>query len=261
MKGRLGLYRRLRAGGVRSSSLLLYPIRRRLPRPYNLLELRSGESFRSPPNEELTTIFDEVWVDQRYLPADWDPALRPTVIDVGANVGVFTIWAARYLGAERIVAVEPAPDTSRELRGNLERNSVEAQVLEAAVGRTSGEATLHRRGAPARDTLFTTDRYGSRFEPTARVRLVTLDEVFSLFEIESCDLLKLDCEGAEYEILGAAGNETLASVRHLVAEYHVGLNDQRPHELRRLLEDNGFDVTVFPPLDVEGGHLHARRRI
>jgi FkbM family methyltransferase len=260
MGGRLKTYRRLRAGGVRASSLLLYPVRRRLPRPYNLLQLEHGESFRSPPDEELLTLIEEVWIDERYLPGDFKPPCK-TVVDVGANVGVFTIWAARRLGARRILAIEPAPDTARQLRENLRRNGVRAEVLQAAVGGASGERILYRRGAPGRDTLFSTDNYASRFEALAPVRVLTLDEVVSSLQVKSCDLLKLDCEGAEYEILEASSEATLAKVRHLVAEYHVGLNELGPEQLRRILERRGFDVTIFPPLDVEGGHLHATRRI
>ena len=80
-----------------------------------------------------------------------------------------------------------------------------------------------------------------------------------MFAIECCDLLKIDAEGSEYDILLGARPETLAKVRHMAIEYHVGLNEHRPEELEAHLERLGFATTRFPPLDVEGGHLHASR--
>ena len=71
---------------------------------------------------------------------------------------------------------------------------------------------------------------------------------------------EIDAEGAEYDILLEARPETLARVRHIAVEYHVGVNEHRPEELESRLEGLGFEVTRFPPLDVAGGHLHASRR-
>src|SRR5829696_7537799 len=105
----LSAYHRLVAGGVRRLSALSYPLRRRLPRPENRLDLTTGESLVSPVGEPLLALFEEIWIRQSYLPAAWTPTPRPTVVDVGANVGVFSLWAIRRLGAARVVAIEPSP--------------------------------------------------------------------------------------------------------------------------------------------------------
>ena len=260
MKEQLASYWRLVSGGVTASSLLLYPIRRRLPQGRNRLDLRSGESLRSTPEEQLLTLVEEVWVAEKYRPPDWSPTPSMTVVDVGANVGVFTTWAAHRLRARRVVAVEPAGDSVEQLRDNLRRNGVEAEIVQAALGGESGQRLLYRRGAPSLDTLYHHDRYNSTFSEVEIVSVLTLDEIFSRFALDRCDLLKLDCEGAEYEILGATTPATLKKIRHVVGEYHVGLNDHESLELADILERAEFDVRLFPLLDVEGGYLHAARR-
>jgi hypothetical protein len=93
------------------------------------------------------------------------------------------------------------------------------------------------------------------------VWVATLDDVFTTLAIDRCDLLKLDCEGAEYEIIFGASNATLAKIRHIVAEYHVGLDEFGPSSLQRFLEQRNFAVTCFAPLDEESGYLHASRRV
>jgi 2-polyprenyl-3-methyl-5-hydroxy-6-metoxy-1,4-benzoquinol methylase len=104
----LHAYHRLVAGGVQRSSVLVYPLRRRLPRPKNRLDLTTGDSLVSPAEEPLLALFEEIWIRESYLPTAWTPTTAPKVIDVGANVGVFSLWAARRLGAARVVAIEPS---------------------------------------------------------------------------------------------------------------------------------------------------------
>jgi len=215
----------------------------------------------APADEPLLSLFDEVWLRESYLPRGWTPVPAPTVVDVGANVGVFTVWAAKRLGAGRIVAIEPSPDMVRTLRANIARNRIgQATVLDVALGGDPREATLYRRAAGALDTLFDRDNYASRFQTVANVRVTTLDDVFSTCEVDVCDLLKLDCEGAEYEILFNAGESTLAKIRHIAGEYHVGLNEYGADSVQRFLESRGFAVSCSELRDEESGYFHAARR-
>jgi FkbM family methyltransferase len=220
-----------------------------------------GSRLVAGPSEPLLSLFREVWIDDTYRPARFLASPSTTVVDIGANVGVFAVWAARRLGASRVVAVEPNPMSARALRVNLATNRIPgASVEEAAVAREEGSATLYRRSAGNdRCTLYQQDAYGSDFEPVGTVRTVTLDGVFRTHEVGTCDVLKLDCEGAEYDILAATSAPVFARIRHIVAEWHVGLNGHQPDELRDLLRAHGFDVVRFTTTDIEGGMLHASR--
>lgn len=260
-RSRVNLYRDLVAAGVRPSSALLYPLRRRIPRrARNRIDLVTGAALVSSLDELLLKQFGEIWMGRGYLPHAWGQIDRPTVIDIGANVGVFTVWAAQELEPGRIIAIEPSPQSARLLRENLTRNEIaNAEVIEVAVGGQRDEVSLYRRGDSERNTVYPRDRVGSRFELAGRVRMIMLDDVFELFRVESCDLLKLDCEGAEYEILFGASEASLTRIRHIVGEYHEGLNEHMAHELRDFLQHRGFEVTLFPPMDEEGGHFHASR--
>ena len=205
-------------------------------------------------------MFDEIWTSHAYLPAGWGDRGQTTVIDVGANVGVFTVWASRVLRPGRIVAIEPSPEAVVLLRRNLKRNGVtRTTVAQFAVAGHRGTATLYRRGAPSMNTLFQHDRYGSHFEPVADVPLLTLDNVMDRYGIERCDLLKLDCEGAEYQALFGASKETLAKITNIVGEYHEGMSAHGSVELMTFLERQGFEVIRFPAMDEEGGHFCAAR--
>jgi FkbM family methyltransferase len=260
------MVRSLIAAGVTPRSALTLPIRRRLPLPGGTqIRLRDGTTFAAAPGESLLPALlqiSEIWGQRAYLPTDWPGNADATVVDVGANIGVFSVWAVRELGAARVIAVEPGPAAVGALRGNIGRNRLDrVELIPVALGRDPRTATLFSRGPSSMNTLFQRDLYGSDFEEEAQVEVITLDDLFERFGIDRCDLLKLDCEGAEYESPAGAGDETLGRVSRIVGEYHEGLAQGGPESLRRQLEVHGFVVKVFAPLDEEGGHFHAWRSV
>ena len=261
MAAYLGVMRKLRSAGATPGSIVLFPIRRRLSNGRNVIVLRSGLRISSPPAEPLLHIFCEVWVEQRYILPSWEFAPGGTVIDIGAHVGVFALWAATRAPATRVICLEPSPVCFEYLCANAAACRLDSIVtLHAACGAAGGTRTLYSRGVDALNSLYTRDLLGSAFHALCQVPMLTLDDVFARCSVEACDLLKLDCEGAEYEILFAASPSTLAKVRRVALEYHVGLNEHGPGELEQFLSDRGFDVQRTPLLDPEGGYMYAQRR-
>jgi FkbM family methyltransferase len=250
----------LLGAGVKPSSVLLFPIRRRLRNARNQLDLAKGLALHSPPGEPLLAMFREIWIEGCYRPRGLSRDADATIVDIGSNVGVFAIWAAVSFPRARVIAVEPAKELGHWLRSNLARNGLEnVTVVETACGGAMGSAVLNRRGPGAMNTLYAKDNYGSDFTRGDVTRVVTLEALFDELGIESCDLLKLDCEGAEYEILLNSSAGLLARIDNIVMEYHVGLNDHTPAELARHLEAHGFSVACSPLTDVESGYLRASR--
>lgn len=252
---------RLRKGGATLASIILYSVRQRLASPYNRIDTVNGVSIVSPVGEPLAGLFEEIWVDDCYTRGGFEIGPGDTIVDIGANVGVFTLWVASRSPEARVIAVEPSSRLCSALRKNLASSRARnVTVIEAACGGRHGEATLYRRGSEVANSLYCRDAYGSRFTVLARVPVVTLDEVFDDCGVGSCALLKLDCEGAEYEILLGARRETLLKMSRISMEYHIGLNEHRAEELETLLGANGFEVERMPRIDEEGGYLYATRR-
>jgi FkbM family methyltransferase len=134
--------------------------------------------------------------------------IRPgmTVIDVGANVGLFSLHAARQLsGCGCVVAFEPAPDTFRLLKDNIQVNG----FLETGLVRLLRQAVLDRAGA-ARLAVYPDDCGLNTLFPaaeppqTVEVEAVSLDSALS--GSRRVDVVKIDAEGAEPRIIrGMAG--------------------------------------------------------
>jgi FkbM family methyltransferase len=160
------------------------------------------------------------------------------VIDIGANIGVYSLWAARR-GAT-VSAFEPEPETFACLVANTTGTHI-TPFQAAVVGAPRVVARLYL--SDVRSTRHTlTGREivsGRELTDVVEVPAITLDEVLA----EGCDLLKLDCEGAEFEILAAVSEESLSRALRIILEFHRSIGT--PETLTRRLERAGFETSVL----------------
>jgi FkbM family methyltransferase len=161
-----------------------------------------------------------------------------TVLDIGANIGLFSLCAARAAKPAAVYAFEPHPDNFRLLRENIALNRLGRRIhaLPHAVAGAAGERVLHVETAMGRHSLV------AGAGPGLRVSCVTLAGVLDAHRIGGSVCLKIDCEGAEHEILGGAPPGVLDRLQAIGGEYHdVGGRDLFD-ALARRLSAAGFDV-------------------
>jgi FkbM family methyltransferase len=165
----------------------------------------------------------EVWVEECYRP----PAPIPfdTVVDLGTNIGLTSLWYARH-GASRLLCVEPVPANMRLARRNLAQNGVTAEFVQAAVGARDGTARF--RVDPSYSTRGHLDRDGELEVPV--VSMATL-----VSRVGQVDLVKMDIEGAEIELLRAP-ESWIDRVNAIIIEFDRG----DPRELGGVLNTHGF---------------------
>ena len=187
-----------------------------------------------------------------------------TVIDVGANEGVYTVFLASRVGPTgRVVAAEPSSRELVRLRKNLDINAFEnVLVVEAAVGEEKGKADLAiaERNHAGQNTL------GGRVsnpkvatESVERVRVQTLDEMVSDARVGRIDFIKVDAEGAERSVLRGARRtlEMYQPVVQLEIEATaLARQDATPDDVAGELAERGYVVWVF---DEATGLLRRRR--
>src|SRR2546428_417418 len=162
-------------------------------------------------------IFHEIWDYERYTPSRVrEVASGGVVVDIGAHIGLFSVFASRALNPKRIICVEPNPQNFELLRKNLSNNRVEGvRTFEIAIAGQSGERRISIDPFNSGGHSLT-DRGGH----WQQINVITLQDLFDWAKISDCALLKMDCEGAEMEILDKASDELLARMSAICFEYH-----------------------------------------
>lgn len=234
---------------------------------------QGGEKFSVPPTLGYTplSVFllrDEVEPELYKL----DLYVRPgdTFVDVGANIGLFALKAARLAGPQgRVVAAEPGRDAREQLEANVALNRfTNVTVIESALSDAEGQATLHHVDKGNDPQAFSLLADGTE-KSGETVSLITLDKLVSNLGLARVDCIKIDVEGFEAHVLRGAG-DTLARWHPTVifeANCPTLLQSDLPRDgAWKLLEAHGYrffrlDDGVETPLSTmptEFGNLIAR---
>jgi FkbM family methyltransferase len=245
MAGALRLSADLRSCLRLAGDFALYRLMRfippRAPDRERVVRLRNDIKMTYRLNRGDIWAVRQMWVDEVCrLPIAMQPEV---IVDLGANIGIASLWLAKRYGCSRVIAVEPLAANARLARRNLEENGISAEVLEAAVGPEDGEATFleaadgsSANGRLIADTTQSTAEAGNRKAYT--VQMVSMETLLQrLPEETSADLVKMDIEGGEQALL--CGDLTwLQRVRALIVEFHPRLVDCEG--LAEIVRDAGF---------------------
>ena len=196
---------------------------------------------------EAHRMFGEVWFDRDYdVPG---LVLRPgdTVLDIGGNQGFFACYAA-WQGC-RVISFEPDPGNIRLLEQNLQANGLasKVKVIPAAVKAHAGEVRLFRTdqmGGGMNTTMpHFAEQLGFAEGDSQIVPAVSLPEVLKAEGVDRVRLCKMDCEGAELEIVSSLTKDDMGRIDAFALEFHR--EAYSPMDLVKALERWGTHH-VFP---------------
>ena len=215
---------------------------------------RAGVRVRVP--KELYPEFKSIFLREHYLEGLSLPLPeRPVVVDIGANVGFFSLFAASKWGG-RVFAYEPVGANHDEMVRNVKANpDIAVKCVRAAVSGATGSAEI-ACGAEAFPTTAKVCTAGGAVK-TERVRAVTLLQIMEEEGLAGVDLLKMDCEGSEFSILYGSTAETLRRIGQMAIEVHPDPDDGRKNAgaLSAFLLSTGFKVST----NAKGTYLWAQR--
>ncbi len=176
---------------------------------------------------------------------------KDIVIDIGAHIGSFTLLASKKANKGKVLSYEPSQESFKLLKENVKINNGNNIILHnEAVGKNSGEGYLFQHKNNAENSLY------KKSNNKKKIHLTTLAEIFRKYQLNKCDVLKLDCEGAEYDILFSSGNQ-LSKVKKIILEYHeptyFGIdNKYSVNSLMEFLKKKGFKVNVTKDTHYQG---------
>jgi FkbM family methyltransferase len=197
---------------------------------------RDGTLIRHPAGRTgLAQMILEVWFEQVYTGAFYTPRPGDTIIDAGANIGLFSLLIARNFPTCQIFAFEPFDENYQLLQENLaSARASRVRIFPIALAGESGFGAIVDGGIRSQDHRLTvTPANGG--DPSA-VRTCTLEEVLSMTRADPVALFKCDIEGSEHDLFRQAKRCHLQRVRRYAIEYHDVI---RPGTLRLLQDQLG----------------------
>jgi 31-O-methyltransferase len=229
---------------------------------------------------ETDALYREIFDDRCYTNHGIEVSGSAPVVDVGANIGLATLFFHSEAPQAPIVAVEPAPEPRTALEQNVQRFAIDAKIVPAALGAKEGVETfqfypshtissgIHAdagRDVPLVEAFFHNTGVVPT-EPSGRPDLSeiqeltcpmkTLSEVIEWGALDTIGLLKVDAERCERAILEGIRSEHWDRIRQIVLEVHNGLAEAEI--MAAALASHGMTVTVTSDALTE--HiLYARR--
>ncbi|MBW3561546.1 MAG: FkbM family methyltransferase [Actinobacteria bacterium] len=171
------------------------------------------------------------------------------LLDIGAHVGVVSAWLAQRYPYAFIVACEPFPDTFNLLTENLVANRV-TNVLPLNLALSGDGRFVDLISHPWSNSGGSTAQLADmnlRDHIKSRVISWTLDELLYRLHITQCTLLKIDCEGSEYEIL--LSSRQLSRIKMVRGELHINsrlrVQGYSPERLMSHLNAYGIDASFM----------------
>jgi len=200
----------------------------------NYFMLRNGIKIKTREGADSQTIA-VIFVKKEY----GEIKDNSVVIDIGANIGVYSVFAASGSKNTVIYAYEPMVGSYNQLLENININKLENRItpFNLGVAAEKGVRTLNLA-----ETSPFNSMYGLRTEKSVEINCVTLKDIFDENRIAECDILKIDCEGAEFEILYNTPEKVLKKIKEIRLEYH-NIDAQGKYNIKSLadfLESNGF---------------------
>ncbi len=198
----------------------------------------------------------ETFIDDFYHFARESKPDEGVIIDIGAGIGEFAIQAAHECPTCRVFGFEPFPESVEFFERNINANSLtNVQAISAAVSSIPGNMVLDTSsGNPLQFRTQLGDVDGST------VKTMQLMDFLKSQKIDEVEIIKLDCEGGEYDILLPLTKEDLRCFKRIVMEYHDGLTSHNHSEIIKHLADSGFTVQEQPnSVHSYIGYIYAQR--
>ena len=195
-----------------------------------------------------------VWMINEYEIEDFEINANDTVIDIGAHIGLFSLLVSQLCKTGKILSFEPISENFDLLVSNLKLNHVNNVLpFNLAVSKNLGRLELFLNNDQSAHSIFSKNLKSISVESTS------LQKIFDENKISSCKLLKLDCEGAEYEIIDSLPPECFDKIQNMAIEYHLA--DTKPELVKNLIakiKNAGFKIKTRPHYN-DMGFLIARK--
>jgi FkbM family methyltransferase len=189
------------------------------------------------------SVFEEIFKLGEYKAAEEKiKDAKNFIIDAGAQVGFFCLYAKALNPGVKIIAIEPDEENLEAMANNFSQNNIkDIEIISSALTGTRS----------VRDFFVSQDFHDhslnknlvKKIARKVKVQGLTFNDICEKYKINQIDLLKMDIEGAEYEVLNSLSQNDWDKINSVVLEYHDFLNFS--HEvLKNILKQNNLKIKI-----------------
>lgn len=157
-----------------------------------------------------------VWFTNDYNVQGFEIKNNDIIVDIGAHIGLFSLFASQFCKSGKIYCFEPIKENYEILLDNIDLNKIKNIIpLNLAVSKENEPVRIYMNSDESAHSIFP---QGNEF---VEVKSTTIEKIFDEQKIENCDLLKIDCEGAEYQIIDSIPEKYFSRINKVIIEYHL----------------------------------------
>lgn len=205
-------------------------------------------------DEADESVWAEIFRWREYRAAE--PVIQETtfpILDLGGHAGFFVLYARALNGSVPIFTLEPENGNLKAIAQHIRENTVDGvKIVPGAIGVASGRGGL--------TVSLDSHNHTVQARVDGDIAMYTLADLVAMAGVERFGLVKMDIEGAEFELLRNWKNNDYGLFEYLIMEYHEGRGGDHL-EAEELLREHGFSVSVFPSrFDKRMGIIFARNK-
>ena len=215
---------------------------------YVVFETKNRLKIKIRVNSTDLMALTHVWIIQEYYKENFTIKSNDTIIDVGAHIGLFALFASQFCKKGKIFCFEPIKENYDLLLENLELNSVKNIIpFSLAVSTDTKKINMYINEDEAAHSVFL------KGLKSIQVDSISLQKIFDDNKIALVDFVKMDCEGSEYTIIDTLPLDYLKRISKIAIEYHfTNTKPELLEELIKKIKNSGFHINLFPNYDGMG---------
>jgi FkbM family methyltransferase len=220
------------------------------------LYLKNGLEIKLRTKSTDLQAFTNVWVLKEYVIKEFETSKNDVVIDIGGHVGLFALYASMMSPNGRIISIEPYSQNFSLLKENVIKNNLN-NIIPVNKAITNSNKNIELFIDDNDDSAHSIYNNGKN---SIQIESTTLEAIMNENQILECDMLKIDCEGAEFDIIESLSNKELSKIRKIALEYHLKENNKSSlKNLTKRLEEMSFDINIETTNDFLG-MLYAKMK-
>ena len=221
---------------------------------YVIFKTKTGLKIKIRVKSTDLMALTNVWIRNEYEIENFSIKDDDVIIDVGAHIGLFSLLVSQKSRNGKIFSFEPIKENFSLFNSNLELNHIKNIFpFNMAVSKNADGVELFLSDDDSAHSIF------SKKVNSISIESISLQKIFDENKIDFCKLLKLDCEGAEYQIIDSLSPEYMDRIQNMAIEYHFA--DSRPELVEKLItkiKNSGFNIKTRPHYD-DMGFLIAKK--